>query len=63
MINDRFKDKIKKLEQEREEFVRKLTPEDQQQYQQIKEAYNQQRGFNQDASSGSNSPEQNSPKR
>jgi hypothetical protein len=63
MINDRFKDRIKKLEQEREEFVRKLTPEAQQQYQQIKEAYNQQRGFNQDASSSSNSPEQNSPKR
>jgi hypothetical protein len=53
MNNDRFKDKIKKLEQEREEFLRKLTPEDQQQYQQIKDAYNRKRGSTQDPASNS----------
>jgi hypothetical protein len=63
MNNDRFKNKMKKLEQEREEFVRKLTPEDQLQYQQIKESYNRQRDFNQDSSSNSNPQEKNMPKR
>ena len=44
MNNDRFKDRMKKLEQERDEFVEKLTPEGQQEYQQKKDEYNQTRG-------------------
>lgn len=39
MANDRFKDKMKQLEQEREDFIGKLTPEDQQEYQQKEEEY------------------------
>jgi hypothetical protein len=39
MANDRFKDKMKRLEQEREDFIGKLTPEDQQEYQQKEEEY------------------------
>jgi hypothetical protein len=49
MNNDRFKDKMKKLEKERDEFVEKLTPEDQQAYQQKKDQYSSQtQGQNQD---------------
>jgi F0F1-type ATP synthase membrane subunit b/b' len=51
MNNDRFKDKMKKLEQERDEFVEKLTPEGQQEYQQKKEEYNQGRGLNPESAS------------
>jgi hypothetical protein len=53
MVNDRFKDKMKKLEQERDEFVEKLTPEGQKEYQQKKDAYHQKRGFAQDSPSNS----------
>lgn len=48
MNNDRFKDRMKKLEQERDEFVEKLTPEGQQEYQQKKDEYNQTRGSGQE---------------
>jgi hypothetical protein len=48
MNNDRFKDKMRKLEQEREAFVERLTPEGQQEYQQKKDEYNQSRFASQD---------------
>lgn len=48
MNNDRFKDRIKKLEQERDEFVEKLTAEGQQEYQQKKDEYNQTRSSGQE---------------
>jgi hypothetical protein len=48
MINDRFKDKMRKLEQEREEFIQKLTPERRKEFQQKKEEYNQKQGLSQD---------------
>ncbi|MGV3502292.1 MAG: hypothetical protein ACO1O1_01180 [Adhaeribacter sp.] len=54
MTNDRFKDRMKKLEQERDEFVEKLTPEGQQEYQQKKDAYNQTRVPGQEASANPN---------
>jgi hypothetical protein len=49
MNNDRFKDKMKKLEQERDMFVEKLTPEDQQAYQQKKDQYSQNKGQDPDS--------------
>lgn len=48
MNNDRFKDRMKKLEQERDEFVEKLTAEGQQEYQQKKDEYNQTRSSGQE---------------
>lgn len=48
MNNDKFKDRMKKLEQERDEFLEKLTAEGQQEYQQKKEEYNQSRGSGQE---------------
>jgi hypothetical protein len=63
MSNDRFKAKIKKLEEEREAFLKKLTPEDQQQYQQIQDAYNRQRGSSQDPPSASEAQDKTQGKR
>ncbi|MGV3641958.1 MAG: hypothetical protein ACO1NZ_15640 [Adhaeribacter sp.] len=51
MNNDRFKDRMKKLEQERDEFVEKLTAEGQQEYQQKKDEYNQTRSSGQEGTS------------
>jgi hypothetical protein len=57
MDNDRFRDKMKKLEQERDEFVEKLTPEGQQEYQQKKDEYHQKQVSAQDSSSRSETKE------
>jgi hypothetical protein len=57
MNNDRFRDKMKQLEQERDEFVEKLTPEGQQEYQQKKEEFNHKRTATPDVPANSQAQE------
>jgi hypothetical protein len=56
MINDRYRDKMKKLEQEREAMMKKLTPEAQKEYQQKKDAFTPKPGAGQDSSAVANQP-------
>lgn len=42
MANDKFKQKMAALEKERDEFISRLTPEEQQEFKQKQKEYNQQ---------------------